>query len=321
MPRSTGSQPASASTREQHRTVRVADLARRERPGLDQLVAGREHADPRPRVAPAPRSTSRLASTPRCAGVSTVPGLEHPLARLEVAARGPHVVAGARGRDDRDPSSPSAFGALDHHDRVGAVGHRRAGHDADRLARRRPAIVGARPAGELADDAQRDRGRVGRARGVGGPHRVAVHRGVRERRHRSRPRRPRARARDPRASASGDRSRRERRRPRRGSAACASASGITTITRRHTMPRRRTSSRERARPSSRAEVGPVERELDVGAQEVELLADVVAAVADTAAVDASALSSSSAIASVSWSSPPAPGSMRSSASKISGVNT
>ena len=44
--------------------------------------------------------------------------------------------------------------------------------------RRRP------PGRQLADDPQRDRRRVGRAGGVGGPHGVPVHRGVRERRDR-----------------------------------------------------------------------------------------------------------------------------------------
>ncbi len=82
--------------------------------------------------------------------MSSVPALEDEIAGLDVAARAPHVLA-ELGRLDLDPITVGAR-ALDHHDRVGAVGHRRAGHDADRLARtdrdRRRAARG-----ELADDA------------------------------------------------------------------------------------------------------------------------------------------------------------------------
>ena len=144
-----------------------------------------------------------IASTPRCAGASTVPAVEHDVAGLDVATRG----AGcgrprSAGTAMSTPSVTVALGALDHHDRVGAVGHRRAGHDPDRLARpdRHRRRV---PGREVAHDAQPHR-RVGRrAGGVGGPHRVAVHRGVGERRHRARRRRrrPRARARARRGSA------------------------------------------------------------------------------------------------------------------------
>ena len=78
-----------------------------------------------------------LASTPATAGVTTVPAgysavagvhvvadATHGDARLDDAAHGPHPRA-----------TVEPFGVFHHHDRVGAGGHRRAGHDADRLAR------------------------------------------------------------------------------------------------------------------------------------------------------------------------------------------
>ena len=91
-----------------------------------------------------------------------------------VAARGAHVLAELRDLDRDEIAVDNR--ALDHHDCVGTVGHRRAGHDADRLAgsdrnRRR------RARGQLADHAQAS-GRIGGADGV------AVHAGVREGRHR-----------------------------------------------------------------------------------------------------------------------------------------
>ena len=50
-PRSTASKPVSRDEREQRGPVRVADLPGRERlAGLDQLVAGGQHADPGPGV-------------------------------------------------------------------------------------------------------------------------------------------------------------------------------------------------------------------------------------------------------------------------------
>ena len=128
-----------------------------------------------------------LASTPRCAGESNVPRVEHSGAGLHVAPRGPYVLGRFRLLDD-DVIAVDAC-ALDHHDRVGAVGHRRAGHDANRLAgpdcdRRRPAR------GQLTDHTQATR-RVGRA------HRVPVHARVREGRHLLGRRRRPARARVP----------------------------------------------------------------------------------------------------------------------------
>ena len=58
------------------------------------------------------------------------------------------------------------------------------GHDADRLARA-DRDRGRVPGGEIAHDAQANRGVGSRARGVGRAHRVAVHRGVGEGWHRA----------------------------------------------------------------------------------------------------------------------------------------
>ena len=85
-PRSTASTPARGEQREQHRTVGVADLARA-RAGPTRPARRRSTA--RRRVRAGTRCTRRaptLASTPMCAGVSTVPGLEHHVAGFEVAA-------------------------------------------------------------------------------------------------------------------------------------------------------------------------------------------------------------------------------------------
>ena len=315
MPRSTGSQPALGEQREQHRPVRVADLARRERARLDELVAGRQHADARPRIRThlGARRGSRARRGARAS--STVPGSNTTLAGLDVAARAAGRGRRARGRRrSTTPSSPSRVGALDHDDRVGAVGHRRAGHDADRLARRRPATVGACPAGSSPTTRSRTGASSPAPDGVGRAHRVAVHRGVRRTAGPAPARSTGSASTSPSASRSGDVDAAASGATAPRIAAWASASGITTRPCR--APARRRNVGELG-----AEVGAVERELDVGAQEVELLPDVVAAVGEHAAEHRLCVSSSSAIASVSCSSPPRPGSMRSSASKISGVNT
>ena len=241
-------------------------------------------------------ATSRLASTPMCAGVSTVPASNTALAALEVAARGADVIAGARrpvrSRRRRPrractstmtiASAPSGIGAP----------------VMMRIASPAPtATVGALP------------GRRARRRRAAAPAR-----------RRCRPRAPRtrpcrcwrtaapARARSP--------LRRARDRRHRESRADGARSGATAS--RIWPARRRAGSREtrvaaRVREGYSANSGPrsspVERELDVGAQEVELLCRRRS---DHRADDAEhGLRSpiSSAIASVSCSSPPRPGSM------------
>ena len=162
-------------------------------------------------VAPMP------ASTPRWPGVSTLAGGEHRVAGVQVVARGPHVQARRHLRLDRhDGAVGAALGALDHHDRVGAVGHRRAGHDPHRLARRRArGRRGGRPPPRPRPAARP--ARLGGAGGVGRPHGVAVHRRVGERRH-VRRRRDGLGEHEPGRVGPGhrQRARRQRRRPARG---------------------------------------------------------------------------------------------------------
>ena len=175
---------------------------------LDQLVAGGEHADPGPghdRDLGRGRAT---ASTPRWPARQHLAGREHRLARLRGRRR-----PGARGcrraprsRTSTVASSSATCGALDHHDGVGAVGHRRAGHDADRLARPDATVGGASPARIVPTTREH-----GRAR----------------RRRRRRCRRPARRSRPSRCWRTAGRPRR-RRRPRRARSPSASASGTAT---------------------------------------------------------------------------------------------
>ena len=158
--------------------VGVADLPGQQRPiALDELIAGGEHADARPGVHLHREPTER-GEHAEMSGRQHDAGREHELA-------GAHVLAGvAHGRTRFDRTCDVHRGAiggelgdLDHDGRVGARRHRRAGHDAHRLALVDRAVErGAR--GQRADHPQGHRhlGDVGRA------HREAVDRGVRERR-------------------------------------------------------------------------------------------------------------------------------------------
>ena len=110
----------------------------------------------------------RLASTPMCAGVNTVPTSNTDVAAREVAARRAHVVAGLAA-SSITTSSPSACVDFDHDDRVRALRHRRAGHDANRFARadgtrRRAARRPARPRRAAAPARRRCRPRGPRSR-------------------------------------------------------------------------------------------------------------------------------------------------------------
>src|SRR6478609_397440 len=55
------------------------------------------------------------ASTPRCAGVEDL------VTRAHVPARGAHVIAHVRSDRDDHAVGTVAFGALHHHDRIGAI--------------------------------------------------------------------------------------------------------------------------------------------------------------------------------------------------------
>ena len=131
---------------------------------------------------------------------------------------------------------------------------------------------------QLGDDREPHRRVLRRAGGVGGPHRVPVHRGVRERRHRL--------PGDDRLGEHEAESVVERRRPRGERGDRGEDLGLDVGERDHAADR----SQWLLVPEPAAlgdvgedllelgaEVGPVERELDVRPQEVDLLADVVAA--------------------------------------------
>ena len=184
MPRSTASQPAS---RERARSM--GRLESRIRPGASGSGSSTatssspvESTPTRARRVTRTRATPMLASTPRWAGPEQRPGREHRRAGDQVAARRPHMVAG-RGDGPHQHAVAVAGGAFHHHDRVGAGRDRRAGHDPDRLARPdRP--VGRPAGGQVAHHPQPHRRLEGRADGVGGLQRVAVHGRVGERRDR-----------------------------------------------------------------------------------------------------------------------------------------
>ena len=118
--------------REEHRPVGVADTARLQRAALDQLVARRDHTDARARV------TRHLVDVEarenaQVRGRQQHAAREDELAGLHITTGEPHVLARLRHLDD-DVVAVDAR-PLDHHDGVGAFGHRRARHDANRLAR------------------------------------------------------------------------------------------------------------------------------------------------------------------------------------------
>ena len=125
-----------------------------------------------------------LASTPRWVGRSRVPAgtTSSPACTSSPAPR--TAVPGSTCSVRSTSSGPGRAAALDHHHRVGPVGHRRAGHDPDRLARAdRP--VGRHPGHQRWRSTRRRTGAaVAGPGGVGGPHREPVHRRVHERRHR-----------------------------------------------------------------------------------------------------------------------------------------
>ena len=182
-PRSTASAPAPASC-----ASSIGRLESRILPGAsgpDSTSSSPVESTPtRARGIRAARGGRRcVASTPMRAAVEHRRRARTPRRRPRGRRRRGARAAGLDLQGHEDAVVAVARGALDHHDRVGTVGHRRAGHDPDRLAR--SDRDGRRvPGGELADHPEPHRVLLGWHRGVGGPHRVAVHRGVRERRHR-----------------------------------------------------------------------------------------------------------------------------------------
>ncbi len=134
----------------------------------DQLVPGGEDGDARPPPHPQPGHVHRR-------GEADVAGGEHP-SRLEADVPGAEVEAGrahvvplGHALAHGDALALGLDVLLDDH-RVGALGQRSAGEDADGLARPERALVGA-ARGRGPDEPQGD----GRLLEVGGAHGVAVH--------------------------------------------------------------------------------------------------------------------------------------------------
>ncbi len=113
------------------------------------------------------------------AGVISIAGVQHLVAGRMSSPAGRTWLPTGDARPRARPPSPSVPGPLDHHHGVGAGGHGRAGHDPGRLARRRSCRRGSAPAAIVADHPE-----ARALAGVGGAHGEAVHRRVRERRHR-----------------------------------------------------------------------------------------------------------------------------------------
>ena len=176
-----GREPVPAQQGHQGAPVGVADLAREQRPAsFDQLIAGGEHADDGSRHHGHlfPAHTAQHADV---AGTEHGAGGEDLLTGRHVLTSPPHVDA-RRGRGGHPDLVALAAGGLDDGHGVGSLGERGARHDAQRLAGPDRG-AGRLPGGQGAD--HRQPGGLGRAgRGhVRGPHRVAVHGRIGERRH------------------------------------------------------------------------------------------------------------------------------------------
>ena len=159
----------------QREPVGLVDPARlRRRAHLEQLRPGREHVDDR---APAHRDLADAGGGERgdaLDGERRAGGREH-VAAGDVLAAVADVVPAAQ-RPGRRHAVAVERGVLDAQDRVGAVGQRRAGRDPQRGPGRE------RGGGHLARGDSPAIARGDRRVGVGGAHRVAVHRGAVERR-------------------------------------------------------------------------------------------------------------------------------------------
>ena len=138
--------------------VRVADLAGSERGiGLDQLVAGREHREPRPLPARHGRDSER-SEHGQLRRADRRPRGDDGLARVHVLAGAPDVRPGFAGRDGH--FAVALLGRLDGDDRVRPLGDHRASRDPARDAGRERGRRG-RARARLAVDAERARLAVG----------------------------------------------------------------------------------------------------------------------------------------------------------------
>ena len=142
------------------------------------------------------RSRPIAASSAICCGPSAAPAPSAGRAGRQVLAGPAHAFAGVHRAADRDPGH-AAVGVLERDDRVGAGRDRRAGHDPHRQPRAHArARLARRPRRRRRPAARPGRPRVA-SRGVDGAHRVAVHRRVVEAGQRRRRRRRSRRAAGP----------------------------------------------------------------------------------------------------------------------------
>ncbi len=201
----------------------------------------------------------RLATTPRWAGVSTVPAgkTTAPASRSPPARR--MWSPGLASRRTSTPS-PSTAGLLHHHDPVGPVGDGRTGHDPDGLAGLDG--HGGRPAGGQLVDHHQAHGRIGGGAGrIRRPHRVPVHAVLAKGGTVPRPRSAAAAVASPSASASGTSATGSRDTVSRIRARTSSR-GITS--RRLTAPERQTTEKARSGHT----VTPVHLRVGLGNREV-----------------------------------------------------
>ena len=127
-----------ADDRLEREAVDVVDLSRRRAAGPARRSRCRSRGS-RPSAARTrrPSSTPVAASAPMRLGFSTWPARDDRLAGRDVRAAAPDVLPRIDRREHADAVVAVALGLFDHHDRVGARRHRRAGRDLDALARRR----------------------------------------------------------------------------------------------------------------------------------------------------------------------------------------
>ena len=147
-PRSTACQPCCATSASSVARFESRIWPGRERlAGLDQLVAGATARPTRSRGCTTHLAHADAGQHAEVAGAEHLAGFEHRVAGAQVVARRPHRLARRHLRLDGDARAVvEPARALDHHDGVGAVGHRRAGEDPHRLARpAAPARPGAPP--------------------------------------------------------------------------------------------------------------------------------------------------------------------------------
>ena len=150
--------------------------------------------------------TPAAASAARCRGASRVPAGTITSPRRRSLPRSRTYSPARRERRDLDDGTRQVvvttehqFGVFDGDDRVGAGGHRGAGHDPDGRARRQHDGHGV-AGGDVARHLEGDRDGLD----VAGAHRVSVHLRVAEQRQVDAPSGRRRRSCGPRASASGD---------------------------------------------------------------------------------------------------------------------